>query len=339
MLEELEKLGVASGTLVVVASDHGESLGEHGEHTHGIFVYDATLRVPLIFSGPGVSASRVRGGPVGLVDVLPTIAARFGLALPQGVFGRDLLSQETGVGLLYAESYLPRDFYNWSPLHALRSSQWKLIDAPEAELYDLERDPKETRNLRAQKPRTARQMTIRLEGILSRDSKESSFDPSGELLAELRSLGYMGGSLPSRPKPDRAQQLPDPKRLIGIVGQLDEAIGFFGTERFKEAETRLQRILALDPENFLAAHYLAETLFRLSKDREAIDAYRQVMEKGRDTPSYRLRLGVLNERIGSYRAASDEFRMAVTLNPEAAREVLERSLELLKKGETEGALL
>ncbi len=138
-------------TLVVVASDHGEAFGEHGEISHSVFVYDTTLRVPLIMAGPGVPARTV-GHPVSLVDVAPTVLRLLGIA-PFDSDGIDLAPALTGAALpardLYAESFAPLLDFGWSPLRALRSGGFKYIDAPRPELYDTAGDPGEERDLTA----------------------------------------------------------------------------------------------------------------------------------------------------------------------------------------------
>ena len=128
--------GAARGPLVVVAGDHGESLGDHGESTHGLFVYDSALRVPLILAWPGVVAPAVATPSVGLVDVAPTILDLAGANALAGAEGRSLRSLVRGDGLaddsppVYAESYFPQYFMQWSPLRAIEAGRWKFIDAP-----------------------------------------------------------------------------------------------------------------------------------------------------------------------------------------------------------------
>lgn len=337
LLDELKRMGRKERTLIVLTSDHGESLGEHGEETHGIFVYDSTLKVPLIMSGPGIpKGARDERSPVGLVDVLPTVLDRLGLSTEAALSGRDLFRSEPAE-FLYAETYLPRDFYNWSPLRALRSEGYKFIQAPRPELYDLHSDPLETQNLVAERARTTRQIASRLESLLaSSESSESTYDPDELLLSRLRSLGYVGMDAPV--ENDGDAHLPDPKDKIGIVKALDEAIAYFGSGRYELAERKLGEILKSDPENFLATTYLADTLFELSRNEEAIEAYREAIDKGRDTAYYHFRLGILQERLGRYDSAADEFREVVFRNPESAAEVLGRAKALLDRGRVDGAL-
>ena len=328
-----------ANTLVVATADHGESLGQHGEQTHGIFVYDATLRVPLILAGPGISrGARMKEGPVGLVDVVPTVLEKLGVERRPELAGKDVL-REGPSDLLYAETYMTRDFYNWSPLRALRSRRAKFIEAPQSELYDLASDPGETKNLVEERQRTARQLSERLaDYVAADDARDTSFQPDAKLLSELQSLGYVGGGVPANPRPAEDLRLPDPKDKIGIVTDLDDAISLFGVKRFEEAAAKLGEILRVDPTNFLASHYLGETLFELSSPRQAIEAYQRAIEQGNETPYHRFRLGLLHEQLKEYPAAAEQFGRTIDLDPDAALEVLKRARDLLKLGEIDGAL-
>src|SRR5207245_10188101 len=135
-------------SVIALASDHGEGLGEHGEKTHGFFIYDSTLRVPLILEVPG-AAPRVVAEDVSLVDVMPTLLQDLKIPVPASVQGRSLLglilgrSGPTGTrpSELYAETYLPLLHFRWSQLRGLESSHWKYIDVPPPELYDLRGSP------------------------------------------------------------------------------------------------------------------------------------------------------------------------------------------------------
>ncbi len=333
----LERSGRLSTTLLVATSDHGESLGEHGEATHGIFLYDATLRVPLILSGPGIPRGlRDPRGPVGLVDVLPTLLGRLGLPARAGLSGRDLFGQEPSE-LLYAETYLPRDFYNWSELKAVRSLRMKFVEAPVRELYDLADDPGETRNLAAERPESVRQLAARMEAWAQAE-KENPFQPDSRLLEQLASLGYVGGGHPPGLSEGRPAGRSDPKAKIGLVVEMDQVMGHLASRDFAAAEGKLREILQLDPGNLLAAHYLGEALSQLGRDREAIDAYGRAIQAGRDLPYYHYRLGILHERLADYRRAAGEFARVAAVNPEAVAELLKRSQNLLEKGAVDGAL-
>ena len=221
LLDALEQRRRLENSIVVVAGDHGESLGEHGEDGHGIFVYESVLRVPLIIRPPG-GARQPAPTPrrvqevVRLVDVLPTILDLLGRPVPpmDGVSLVGLIGgTRSGLGLeAYAESmYHAR--LGGNPLRALREGRYKLIQAPRPELYDLERDPFETRNISEDRRTVTQAMTARLDAIAARGPEPpAAADVPADLSDRLRALGYIGAPPPpSR----RAEDTPDPKECIG----------------------------------------------------------------------------------------------------------------------------
>ena len=149
LLRRVEELGQSAPTLVLVTADHGESLGEHGEDTHGIFLYDSTIRVPFILAGPGVPPGSVARTVARGIDVAPTLLDYAGLA-GKGMEGRSLRRAASGETMpeepAYAESLHPQLQYGWAPLHAWRTATHKLIEAPRVELYDLAADPAEAKD-------------------------------------------------------------------------------------------------------------------------------------------------------------------------------------------------
>ena len=213
LLKALEGRQLLDRTIVIVAGDHGESLGDHGERDHGIFVYESVLRVPLMMRVPGLTPRRV-GGVVRLPDVMPTILDLVSAPRPQmdGVSLRDLLTgRATDLGLeAYSESLYPERL-GWSALHALREGRYKLIEAPRPELYDLERDPFEERNVYADRRSVADAMTRRLLALSGERHSAPAAVPV-DLQQRLASLGYVGWT-----PPDLAGRgsLPDPKDCIG----------------------------------------------------------------------------------------------------------------------------
>ena len=219
LLDALERRGLLDRTLVIVAGDHGESLGDHGERDHGIFLYESVLRVPLIIRGPGIAPRRV-GDVVRLVDVMPTILEVLNLPVPamDGVSLVSVMHGTRGVDLeVVAESMYPLRF-GWSPLRALRGGRYKLIDAPRPELYDLERDPFETRNIFEDRRALAGAMKARLDVLTDHRDARRGADAEvvpARLRDDLAALGYVSGS-PMRMS-DRQTNLPDPKDRIGLV--------------------------------------------------------------------------------------------------------------------------
>jgi arylsulfatase A-like enzyme len=223
LVQALEERHLLDRVVVVVTADHGESLGAHGERDHGIFVYQDTLHVPLIVRAPGLKPIRV-GDVVRLTDVMPTVLDLVGVPSPP-TDGASLVALMRGERQdldpldleAYSESLYPERL-GWSPLRALRRGRFKLIDAPRPELYDLERDPFETRNIYAERPALARAMTARLAafGSAGGTSQTRWTDADPDLPARLAALGYVGTALLH--EPSAADSLPDPKDCLGSDG-------------------------------------------------------------------------------------------------------------------------
>jgi arylsulfatase A-like enzyme len=221
LLEALEQRHLLDRTVVIVTADHGESLGAHGEQDHGIFVYEDVLRVPLIVRAQGLRPSRV-GNVVRLTDVMPTVLDLLDVPSPpmDGVSVVDLMRgrpRDVNVDLeAYSESLYPERL-GWSPLRALRSGRFKLIDAPRPELYDLERDPFEEKNILNEQHAVAVVMSARLAAVSKGRGSSPASDretaAAPELRARLASLGYVS-SAALRERSGHAP-LPDPKDCIG----------------------------------------------------------------------------------------------------------------------------
>jgi choline-sulfatase len=264
-------------TLVVIAGDHGEAFGEHGEISHSVFAYDTTLRVPLIVAGPRLPQGRVVQDAVSLVDVAPTIAALAGL----GAFdsdGRIVLPPEgshAGGGgggseaarTIYAETFAPLLDFGWSPLRTIRSGEWKYIAAPKPELYDLAHDPGETRNLVSDQPTRASNLARQVDVFSHAAVAAGAASPDRETLARLQALGYASGSSTgfgagaagSRPDPkDRRELAADLARITS--GELQGAA----------LERALRAVLRADPKNPQAHLRLGYVLLDAGHCAEAV---------------------------------------------------------------------
>ncbi len=189
----------AGSTLVVIAGDHGEAFGEHGEVSHGVFVYDTTLRVPLLMRGPGAAAGVVVPAPVSLVDVPPTVLAALGLpsADTDGIDLHPLMAGRTSAGerLLYSESFAPLIDFGWSSLRSVRSGRWKLVAAPAPELYDVVADPGEAVSVAGSHPDIVARLGARADGFSGAElpgetAPDAAVDP--DATRRLQALGYVG---------------------------------------------------------------------------------------------------------------------------------------------------
>lgn len=267
--------------LVVVAGDHGESLGDHGESTHGVFVYESAIRVPLIVAWPGRLAPRVLGAPVRLVDVAPTIAALAGVPALSGADGRDLTPLLRGgddalsPASAYAETYFPEFFMGWAPLRALDDGRWKYIDSPEPELYDLSADPGETNNRIASEPATARTLRRQLEETVRATNRSAATTLSAEAQRKLAALGYVSTPAPSSTGTAR----PVPARMIGLFERLASGNRALAEGRADEAVHIAEGALREDAENAFAELLLGRGRLAAGDAKGAADALRKYLTR------------------------------------------------------------
>jgi choline-sulfatase len=236
--------GRRSQTAIVIAGDHGEAFGEHGEYSHSIFIYDTTLRVPLIVNAPGGRAARV-AERVTLADVAPTAARLVGQSMSD-VDGVDLSPALTGGSLphreLYAESFAPLLEFGWAPLRSIRSDRWKFIAAPRPELYDVDADPAEQTNRSAEDASAARQLETRVARYGPAEMPSTRIiDASG--LDRLRALGYANGPMPQMPNPGQI----DPKDRREIAARIAQVTA--GELSGEALIAALEEILKVDPSN------------------------------------------------------------------------------------------
>jgi len=306
----------ASRLLVVFAADHGEAFGEHGEQDHGLFVYDTTLLVPLVFHAPGrLEPTRV-DRPVRLVDVMPTILELADLPRPVAIDGESLVPALTGHRTAsppaYIESRYPWTTYGWAPLHGLRTAEWKLIDAPRVELYDVRSDPAETRNLAAERPAVVAELGARLEGLARGDAVEAPRLLDEGALESLRALGYAGGSGAT---PEPGGDCPDPKDRTRERELLVAADARLAAGDLAGAVGGFDAVLALDPENRFALLRSAEALRRAGEGDRALGRLRRAVELDPSQPESHFALADLLTRAGRHDEAIPHWAETVRLQP------------------------
>ena len=257
LLRKLEEKGEMARTLLLATADHGESLGEHGEVSHGLFVYDATLKVPFIVAGPGIAAGRVAPTVARGIDVLPTLLDYAGLELPPEIEGRSLRpaleGREMSDAPAYAETLYPLRELGWAPLFAWRTSRHKMIEAPKPELYDLEGDPGETLNRAARENARLAEMQRKLQAALARPAPSAAVELDPETAERLRALGYVASGV-SEVTPGAV--LRDPKDGVRLLPGLNKGMMAVRTEPAL-AIRELTAVLAEDPGLFVARRSLA----------------------------------------------------------------------------------
>ena len=244
-----------SELLTVFAGDHGESLGEHGEGTHGFFVYDSTVLVPLVFRLPGTIRPGESRAQARLVDVAPTVLEVLGHPGLEGVDGASLLPTFRGavqaIPPAYLETYQPWLSYGWSPLKALRDGGWKLIVAPRPELYDLSRDPREERDVFGVERDKARELEIARRRFESLPVVATAAETSdAEAVAKLRALGYVGAGGGAGEPP--ASGLRDPKDARELRDLLTDGDVLLRAGNAARAIPKFDAVLAQDPANRFA---------------------------------------------------------------------------------------
>jgi len=281
VLDELRRQGVYDRAVILLLSDHGEGLGDHGEQEHGIFLYREALQVPMLLKLPGgrLGGTRV-AQPAQIVDVFPTLLSLVGVGLPAektaGAFpGRSLLDLRAPGAAprdLYAETFYPRLHFGWSELTSLIRDRFHYIHAPAPELYDLAADPRETSNALTRERRAYASLRQSLQGMERELQVPAEVDP--ETARKLAALGYASGGA----RTAKGEALPDPKSRIGSLQDLSAALGLFGAGRYAEAVPAFRRLVAASPKMADAWEHLGESLEKLGRQSEALDAYEHAMD-------------------------------------------------------------
>ncbi len=372
----LRRLKLLDKTHVLFLSDHGESLGEHGESGHGFFIYDSTLRVPWILRpAEGFSpAARRIDTPFSLLDVVPTVLQLLGLRVAPQLQGRSALRAMAGRPVvdedLYAESYMANFQFGWSPLRSLRSGGFKFIEAPRPELYDLRTDPSELRNLFSERQALGLQLKERLKALVARfgSGAASTVAIDRETAERLAALGYVALAPPSAGSTGGGD---DPKdwigafegfqRILGLLhdkpnpglfdaiqrlrGKYPELRGLHTLEglalersgRFAEAERAYLAALSENPENNLVRTNLGQVYLRLRKFHEAEVQFQESI--ARDPSDYRSRnnLGMIYRLDGRLEEASKAFEEVVREVPDYVPGLVNRAIDLARKGRLEEA--
>ena len=346
LIEALETGGRLEDTLVAVLGDHGEMLGEHQEVTHGFFIYDAAVRIPLLIAGPGVPVAEI-DRQVRLVDVLPTLLARFGLAAPAAVQGIDLMPLVGGEGMrlpALSESWFPRYHYGWSELVALQDGRYKYIRAPRPELYDLTADPGELDNLVAREPQRAASMAAALERLVGELSTERELAPrpvDDETAARLQALGYLGGGSSRHLEDLPGVERGDPKDKITLYNRLKEASAAATRERYERAVALVREALAEDP-RIVEAHVLLGNFERKSGRLEAAAAaYRDALALDPEHREALYSLALAYKESGRLEEAATGLERAAELDPRNGKVIWQLADLRLRQGrldEAEGLL-
>lgn len=356
----LGRNGLRDRLFLVFAADHGESLGEHQENSHGFFIYQAALHVPLVIVTPfpelqGVTSTET----VILADIMPTVLEMTGTPVPARVQGTSLVPSffrpgAAGDRLAYAETFYPRYHFGWSDLRSVQDGRFKLILAPVPELYDLERDPGESKNLVYLEKKVFEDLSARAQALTEeagRNALEVDVSKIDEETREkLAALGYIGSFTDSSKLQGKA--LADPKDKIAVFNRLTQAresglggapeegiqaiqsiiaedpgisdahfaLGniFYKTRRFKEALEAFQKSLDLKPDDSFAVINIANSLQALGQSEQAERFVLDHLAKGLEDPQLYFLLGNIRVRRGDPDGAVAYFEKCLAANPQSA---------------------
>ena len=320
----LKQQALFDKSVIALAGDHGEGLGEHGERTHGFFIYNSTLHVPLLVKIPG-TAPRVVDGEASLVDVMPTLLQALKIPIPTSVQGRSLLTQilgrpAAGASNLYAENYLPLLHFRWSQLRSLQARGMKYVDAPRPELYDTRTDPKELKNLYPARQSLGQEMRGRLRSLIRRltpaaggaATEKELTDPA--LLERLRSLGYVAVSAGSFAEADGGA-LPDPKDRIQVYELVSDAMADGQHGRYQLSINKLREAEKTEAASLTINYLMALDYYRLKDYRQAIERFQSALKLDPKFALAAYYLGLSQLQTGELDAAAASFMRALELDP------------------------
>jgi choline-sulfatase len=307
VLDWLKTSGQESRTVIVVAGDHGEGLGDHGEATHGMLLYDSTLRVPLVMAGPNVN-TRLPSLPVSLASLAPTVIGVAGVAVPGSMRRPSLLSADKPADPV-AETEYPRSA-GWHALTALADDRWKLIVSAERELYDLASDPGETRNLAAWKGSIADAMAGALAARVKAEPASSASVPP-DAVERLRALGYVSGA-PAAANDDNA---PNPAKHIAAWNTFERELARLTAGDARRALPDLAALARSAPDSPLFQSTYARALKETGRVHDALVIYRKLVARWPGDASLYHDLAVAAEAAGQPKEAARAEQAALALEP------------------------
>jgi len=348
IIAHLKKQNLYDSTLLIVTADHGESFGEHGEYTHGYFIYDTTIRVPLICRMPG-SAQGIRvKDHVGLTDIMPTILSCLGIDQPLKGRGTDLSPCLTGQSLpstprpYYCESMIPTTLA-CEPLFGLVRANFKYIETVKPELYDLQNDSAEQKNLIATHPDKAQQMKRQLNNLLAQailpspDSQSTANDQ--QRLENLRGLGYLGAASTTS---DSNKSPDDAKDYVHIFNKTTQMLLANSKKENEKVKSLCTEILNERPSLGIIHNVLASTLRDQGNTQAALEHFRTALDCPHSSPSDRLvfllNLANLLFKDQQFESAAARFRQAIDLNPDCAEAHFQLGNYLAQTGNTTAAV-
>lgn len=322
-LDSLKQSGLYDKSLIILLSDHGEGLGDHGEEEHGTFLYREAIQVPLVvkfpeqtFKGKSVAA------PVQLIDVVPTIFERIGVKPEPALTGRSLASflvdEKPEWRNIYSESYYPRFHYGWADQHSLINGRHHYIHTTKAELFDLESDPAEKTNVLEQDRRTYFAMKSAIEPLMKEAAAPGPVDP--EEAAKLAALGYLGSTVQTKP----GEVLPDPKDNIHVVAQSTAAFSKFHQRKYAESLVEIEKLLAANPRILDLWDLKSKALARSGRLPEAVQAAKEGLKLSPNASHLAIDVATIQLELENLDDAEKHADLVVEADPARAHDLLAR---------------
>ncbi len=320
---------------IVLLSDHGEGLGDHGEQEHGLFLYDEAIHVPLVIKQEGNAGSGRRvADVVQHVDIVPTILDLVKAPVPGNLHGRSLKPLLEGTAHLpeqavYSEAMYSRYHFGWSELTALTDGRFRYIKAPREELYDLQRDPRERDNIADQRPPARQALRGALDRLVAGQTLQAPADVPAEARERLQALGYVGAAIDVSGGP--GETLPDPKDKREILETYRAAVDAAGERKWRDAVALLQKILKDDPGMADVWSQLATFAGRMDRSDLALDAYKHFIELKPSDPGGYLGAAATLFRMQRLKDAREHAQLAADIAAETDTRSRENAHELLAK--------
>ncbi len=322
LIEKLKSLGIFDSSLIIITSDHGEMLGEHGEDEHGYFIYQSALKVPLIFRLPGQRKPQRIKDPVGLIDIVPTVCSLLGVEPPAPLHGRDLSVYLRGDTIsppqrfIYAESLYPTK-YGGNSLLGVVGDRYKYIQTTRPELYDIQLDPAESENLIPLRPDLARMLRGQLKQTLEENVRKLKSGvmpvPDEETIRRLQSLGYVTGPVSEEFDFDSDRQ--DPKDLLDFYMSNAKLHRLVMHQRLDEARVLGEQLILQRPD-YYGIHYILGKIAALQGDtQKAVPYMLRSLQLNPNQPGLHNHLAMIRTHQNRHNEAIDHFTKSVALNP------------------------
>jgi arylsulfatase A-like enzyme/predicted Zn-dependent protease len=318
-LDDLRAKGLYDRALIVIMSDHGEGLGDHGEIAHGVLLYNEAIQVPLLVKLPGGErAGQEVTSVASIVDLLPTILGRLGIAAPKQLDGIDLFSPAApGDRAIYSESYYQRLHYGWKELLSFTDAKHHFIAAPTVELYDRAADPRETKNIAGDERRVVSGRRREAAAIVTAHPFEQPRAADPEDVAKLTALGYLGSG-PST----TSGELPDPKEKLEALTLMGKGTVLIERKRYAEA-IEVGKALVKDNPDFLHGWgILSSAYLQMGKYELALAALEEQMKRSNGSPQVALEMANVYMKMKRPDEAWKHAELARSFSPTFAGEVL-----------------